>query len=308
MREAAWAAALRTNGETKRMAAKVTTDKPVAVIGAGTMGRGIIQVFAQAGFEVRFFDAHAPAMDAALGYIRKFLDKGVEKGKVERKDADAAMTRMHPVGSLAEIGSPQLAIEAVVEQLEPKIELHQKLDEMLNDRAIQATNTSSISISKLAAATSKPHRFIGMHFFNPVPLMELVEVVAGLDTDAETVARTCALAEAVGKKPLKVRDNPGFVSNRVLMPLINEATRTLMEGVADAETIDGVMTMGCGHKMGPLRTADLIGLDVCLDIMEVMHRDLGDDRFAPCPLLRTMVAARRLGMKTKRGFYEDYDK
>lgn len=290
------------------MAVSVAKNRPVGVVGAGTMGRGIVQVFAQAGFDVRFFDAHGPAMEGALGSIKRFLDKGVEKGKVDRADADVAVARMHPVGSLEEIGKVQLAVEAVVEQPEPKIELHKRLDAMLDDDAILASNTSSISISKLAAATSKPNRFIGMHFFNPVPLMELVEVVAGLDTSEETVGRTCALAEAVGKTPLRVKDNPGFVSNRVLMPLINEATKTLMEGVADAATIDGVMTMGCGHKMGPLRTADLIGLDVCLDIMEVMYRDLGDDRFAPCPLLRTMVAADRLGMKTKRGFYDDYKK
>lgn len=281
----------------------IDKSKHVAVLGAGTMGRGIVQVFAQSGLEVRVYDALPEALDAAPKLIGKLLDRAVEKGKMEKADAQAAKQRIVPVGALAEIGRPQLIIEAATEQLDIKLQILKSVDPLVEEGGIIATNTSSISVTKLGSAVSRPDRFIGMHFFNPVPLMKLVEVVRGLETSDATIDETCAWAQTVGKTPLKVNDHPGFVSNRVLMPMINEAVFTLQDGVADAETIDGVMKMGMNHPMGPLALADLIGLDVCLFILEVLHRDLGEDRYRPCPLLRKMVDAGRLGRKTKRGFF-----
>ena len=271
------------------------------------MGRGIVQIFAQAGFEVYVYDAVPTALEAGVGFVGNMLDRLADKGKLEKPDAAAAKRRIHPVAALQEFPEPQLLIEAATERLDVKVEILKACDALLPIEAILASNTSSISITKLAAATAHPSRFIGMHFFNPVPLMKLVEVIVGLDTDAATLERTEALARAVGKTPLRAQDSPGFVANRVIMPLINEAIACVQEHVADAAAIDGIMELGCAHTMGPLRTADLIGLDVCLDIREVLHRDLGEDRYRPNPLLRKMVAAGRLGKKTKRGFY-DYNK
>ncbi len=278
-------------------------EKQIAVIGAGTMGRGIAQVFAQAGFHVYMHDVIPAALESATGQISKMLDRAVEKGKLAADDAAAAKEKIHTVKKTSDIKACPLIIEAVIENPEPKIEALKSVQSLMTDDGILATNTSSISITQLAAATERPDRFIGMHFFNPVPLMQLVEVVRGLQTSDETCERTIELAKAVGKTPVECNDSPGFVSNRVLMPMINEAIFALQESVARAEAIDEIMKLGMNHPMGPLALGDLIGLDVCLDILEVLHRDLGEDRYRPCPLLRKMVKAGRLGRKTKHGFY-----
>ena len=281
-------------------------DKSMAVIGAGTMGRGIAQVFAQSGYEVYIHDTVPAAIESATGQIEKLLKRAVKKEKISADDAAATQKRIHTVPKLSDIGRHPLIVEAVIENPEIKIELLQAVQPMVTDDGILATNTSSISITQLAAATDRPDRFIGMHFFNPVPVMKLVEVVRGLQTSDDTVKRTIALAEGVGKTPVECNDHPGFISNRVLMPMINEAIFAYQEGVAEAEAIDEIMKLGMNHPMGPLALADLIGLDVCLFILEVLHRDLGEDRYRPCPLLRKMVLANRLGRKTKHGFYQ-YD-
>jgi 3-hydroxybutyryl-CoA dehydrogenase len=278
--------------------------RPVAVIGAGTMGRGIVQVFAQAGYSVRVFDAAPAALADAVASIGKQLARGVEKGKWSAAEASATEQRITKIGKLEDVAGCQIVVEAATERPDIKKEIFRKIDAALEPDAIRATNTSSISITELATVTKRPERFIGMHFFNPVPVMKLVEIVMGLATDEDTFGQVKALAEAIGKTPVRVNDHPGFVSNRVLMPMINEAILTLQDGVATAEAIDEVMKLGMAHPMGPLRLADLIGLDVCLDIMMVLYRDLGQDKYFPAPLLRKMVAAGRLGNKTKRGFYE----
>lgn len=278
--------------------------KTIAVLGAGTMGRGIAQVFAQSGFDVRLFDVFPAALDAAQSQIKSMLDKAVEKGKLTAGDASATVKRIAPVTNLSEIGTVDWVVEAATEKLETKLDLLKQCEKQLASGGILASNTSSLSITQLVAATKSPDRFVGMHFFNPVPLMKLVEVVRGLQTNDDTVNRTVAMAQALGKTPVVCNDHPGFVSNRVLMPMINEAVFCLQDGVAEPQAIDDIMKLGMNHPMGPLALADLIGLDVCLFILEVLHRDLGEDRYRPCPLLRKMVAAGRLGKKTKQGFFK----
>jgi len=281
-----------------------TATRPVVVAGAGTMGSGIAQVFAASGRQVLLVDPVETALKKGLGVIEKSLGRLVDKGTIDSKAREETLRRI----STQEAGFPlaecAIAVEAVPERLDLKKGVFQMLDQKLPPGAVLATNTSSISVTELAAATRRPTRFVGMHFMNPVPIMQLVEVVRGLETSDETVAETVDLARALGKVPVVVADRPGFVSNRVLMPMINEAAFALMEGVADREAIDTVMKLGMNHPMGPLALADLIGIDVCLDIMEVLHRGFGDSKYRACPLLRTMVAAGRLGRKSGRGFYE----
>jgi len=276
----------------------------LAVIGAGTMGRGIAQVFAQTGYDVSIFDAFPAALEDGIKQVNKMLDRAVEKGVMKADDAAGAKKRIRAVKAIAEFPKCPLIIEAATEKPEIKVDILKQAQKYLTDDGILATNTSSISITQLAAATARPDRFIGMHFFNPVPLMKLVEVVRGLQTSDETAKQTIAYAESVGKTPVQCNDHPGFVSNRILMPMINEAIFCLQDGVAEPKAIDDIMKLGMNHPMGPLALADLIGLDVCLFILEVLHRDLGEDRYRPCPLLRKTVAAGRLGKKTKQGFYK----
>lgn len=279
-----------------------TSIKTVAVLGTGTMGSGIAQTFAQGGRTVLMYDAAPAAVETALAGIGKSLDKFVEKQKLTAEQAAAAKRNLRPA-TLNDLAGADLVVEAVFEDVAVKQQLYAELGQRLAPDVVFASNTSSISISQLAALSGRPAQFIGMHFFNPVPLMKLVEVVVGLQTADAVVALTMGLAKELGKTPLRVKDHPGFVSNRVLMPLINEAIACHADGVADAATIDEIMKLGMAHTMGPLATADLIGLDVCLNIMEVLHRDLGLDKYAPHPTLRTMVRAGQLGRKSGKGFY-----
>jgi 3-hydroxybutyryl-CoA dehydrogenase len=275
----------------------------IGVVGAGTMGHGIAQVAAQSGYEVVLVDAVPAALERGRTQIGKGLERLVAKSKLSAEERDQALGRLTTAGDLAALAAAGLVVEAVVEREDVKRNVLAELDRLCAPAAILATNTSSISITKLAGATSRPEKVIGMHFMNPVPVMQLVEVIRGLATSQETWEAVEAASRKMGKTPVEVHDAPGFVSNRVLMPMINEAIFCLYEGVGKAEAIDEVMKLGMNHPMGPLALADLIGLDVCLDILKVLQQGFGDPKYRPCPLLVKMVDAGRLGRKSGQGFY-----
>ncbi len=278
--------------------------KRVAVIGAGTMGNGIAHVFALGGIDVSLVDVSDEAVEAGVTTIRKNLGRQVDKDVISQAESDEAFELIHTSTELEKaVSNVDLVVEAVSERAEVKADVFRRLDAAAPPAAILASNTSSISITWIAAQTKRPSNVIGMHFFNPVPVMKLVEIVRGLETSDAVFNTVRSLSERLGKSPVEVSDYPGFVSNRVLMPMINEAIYCVMEGVASAEDIDQVMKLGMAHPMGPLTLADFIGLDVCLSIMEVLHTQLGDDKYRPCPLLRKMVTAGRLGRKSGHGFY-----
>ncbi|MGM1030987.1 MAG: 3-hydroxybutyryl-CoA dehydrogenase [Bacillota bacterium] len=276
----------------------------VMVIGAGQMGSGIAQVCAMSGYEVLLHDLKDEYVEKGLGTIAKNLSRQVEKGKMESEEKDAILSRLTSSTNLKNAAAVDLVIEAAVENMEIKTRIFAELDEITPRHVILASNTSSLPITEIAAATKRPEKVIGMHFMNPVPVMKLVEVIRGLATADEVYQEVEKMAESLNKVPVEVNDFPGFVANRILMPMINEATYTLYEGVATKEAIDDVMKLGMNHPMGPLTLADFIGLDTCLYIMETLHQGLGDDKYRPCPLLRKYVKAGWLGKKSGRGFYE----
>jgi 3-hydroxybutyryl-CoA dehydrogenase len=284
--------------------ANVMEMRRIGVIGAGTMGNGIAHVFARSGFTVVLCDVEQRFLERGLATITKNLDREVAKNKISAEDKAAALKRIQPVTDRARLADCDFIVEAATEKFEIKTEIFRDLDRLARPEVILASNTSSISITKLAALTKRPDKVIGMHFFNPVPVMKLVEVIRGLATSPETFAETRDLAVKLDKTPVEVNDAPGFVSNRVLMPLLNEAMYAVMEGVATPEAVDEVFKLGMAHPMGPLTLADFIGLDVCLDIMRVMLDGLGDPKYRPCPLLIKMVDAGWLGRKSGRGFYK----
>jgi len=276
----------------------------IGVIGGGTMGNGIAHVFSQSGYDVTLVDIRQDILDGTIGAIKANLDRQVKKGIISADDVQVVLMRVHPSLKLEALSACDVVVEAATEDPKIKLPLFASLDSLCKQECVLASNTSSISITTIAAATKRPEKVIGMHFFNPVPVMSLVEIIRGLATSDATFQATMDLAKKLGKAPVAVNDYPGFVSNRVLMPMINEAIYCLMEGVAEREAIDTVMKLGMNHPMGPLALADFVGLDVCLHIMEVLHTQLGDDKYRPCPLLRKMVAAGHLGKKSGRGFYE----
>jgi 3-hydroxybutyryl-CoA dehydrogenase len=277
--------------------------KTVGVIGAGTMGNGIAQVCAQSGFSVTLVDVAQPMLDRAKSTIEKSLGKFVEKGKLTAADRDASMGRLSTATAIDQLAGADYVIEAIVENADTKRALFVSLDAVTRSEVILASNTSSISITLLGAATKRPDKVLGMHFMNPVPLMTLVEMIRGQATSAESMRIASELCAALGKTPIEAADYPGFIANRILMPMINEAIFAVMEGVGTAEAIDAVMKLGMNHPMGPLTLADFIGLDICLAILNVLHDGFGDPKYRPCPLLRRMVAAGHLGRKSGHGFY-----
>ena len=278
--------------------------KKVGIIGAGTMGNGIAHVFARSGYSVILCDVEQRFLERGLATITKNLEREVAKGKISAEEKTSALKKIEPVTDRAKLAECDFIVEAATEKFEIKTEIFRDLDRLARPEVILASNTSSISITKLAAITKRPDKMIGMHFFNPVPVMKLVEVIRGLATSQETFSETRNLSLKRDKTPVEVNDAPGFVSNRVLMPLLNEAMYAVMEGVATAEAVDEVFKLGMAHPMGPLTLADFIGLDVCLDIMRVMQDGLGDPKYRPCPLLIKMVDAGWLGRKSGRGFYK----
>ena len=275
----------------------------IGVVGAGTMGNGIAQVFAQAGLDVRLCDNVPAALDRARVTIEKSLVKFVEKGKLTAADRDTAVTRLSMTSNLDALAEVDYVVEAIAENQNAKIDMFRRLDALTKPGVILSSNTSSISITVLGAATRRPDKVLGMHFMNPVPLMTLVEMIRGQATSVETMTTASELAKTLGKTPVEAADYPGFIANRILMPMINEAIFAVMEGVGTPDAIDAVMKLGMNHPMGPLTLADFIGLDVCLAILNVLHDGLGDPKYRPCPLLRRMVAAGQLGRKSGRGFY-----
>jgi len=281
--------------------------KKVAVVGGGTMGNGIAHVFAISGFQVKLVETSRELADKALNTIGKNLTRMVTKEKISEKDKEEALLRIQPELNLTEaVKDVDLVVEAVPEHFKLKKKIFAEIDEHAPEHTILATNTSSISITKLAAVTGRPNRFIGMHFFNPVPVMKLVEVIRGLDTGDEVIQAIIEISEKLGKVPVQANDSPGFVSNRVLMPMINEAIYCVYEGVAEPKAVDDVMKLGMAHPMGPLRLADFVGLDVCLDVLNVLYDGFKDPKYRPCPLLVKMVDAGKLGDKTGEGFFK-YD-
>lgn len=278
--------------------------KKIGVVGAGTMGSGIIQTFAEKGFEVFVFESYAPARTNAQGRIEKGIRKRVEKKQMAAEVAERSLTGIRWCDDVAGLADVELAVEAIIEDYDAKVKVFLELDRLTKPDVILASNTSSISITKIARNTKRAEKCIGMHFMNPVPLMPLVEIIRGYVTTDETYHTTAQLARDLGKTPVEVNDYPGFVSNRILMPMINEAIYALWEGVGTRESIDQVMKLGMNHPMGPLELADFIGLDVCLAIMNVLHEGFSDSKYRPCPLLKKMVDAGHLGRKSGRGFYQ----